>query len=217
MFLGWASRSNNGRWFSRKSRGSPPVWVMGAGARGPAQGCRAVVDGVVGEARRGEARRRRGKAKVRQAERKAGMCVYVGGGAAAGNAGQSSGGEWNVSQEALSTLQRQNEGVCCWCCCSDNRQPAGELTCDSHSLTHILHSVTPHRLGRGMQLLYPVVSQPAAESLHIAHVVWLWRRERETESHTVAVSPLTPLKESGRGKEEDREEGRSGEGLTGQG
>lgn len=80
MFLGWASRSNNGRWFSRKSRGSPPVWVMGAGARGPAQGCRAVVDGVVGEARRGEARRRRGKAKVRQAERKAGMCVYVGGG-----------------------------------------------------------------------------------------------------------------------------------------
>lgn len=165
VFLGWASRSNNGRWFSRKSRGSPPVWVMGAGARGPAQGCRAVVDGVVGEARRGKARQ--GEAKARQGEGETGrkegkhvcVCWWGGGGSAAGNVGQSSGGEWNVSQEALSTLQRQNEGVCCWCCCSDNRRPAGELTCDSHSLTHILHSVTPHLLGRGMQLLYPVVSQ----------------------------------------------------------
>lgn len=40
--------SDNERCSSRKHAGSPPVWGVGAAAGGPAQGCGAVVDGVVG-------------------------------------------------------------------------------------------------------------------------------------------------------------------------
>lgn len=144
------------------------------------------------------------------------MCVYGGGGreVRAGSAGRSSGGEWNVSQEAFSALQRQDEGVCCWCCCSDTHRPAGELTSDTVILTHtyILRSVTPHRLGRGVQLLYPVVDQPTAASLDISpHCVVVEERETDRVSHCSCFSSDTS-----EGKGEDKEEGR-GEGLTGTG
>ncbi|KAK2905612.1 hypothetical protein Q8A73_009555 [Channa argus] len=35
LFLGWAHWSDNGRWFSRKPRGSPPVWGLGVGGLEP--------------------------------------------------------------------------------------------------------------------------------------------------------------------------------------
>lgn len=91
------------------------------------------------------------------------------------------GKSWNVSQVAIPALQFQDEGVCHRC--SDHQRPAGKHTCDavilSHTHTHptsrnyahILHRVTPHRLGMGVRLLYPVVGQPASQQ-H-SHLTWL--------------------------------------------
>lgn len=141
LFLGWAGRSDNGRWFSRKPKGSPPVWGVGAGARG----CAAAVDGGGREMLEDNIGvRRRGGGGT--GEEREGKDREV----RTGNAGQSGGGEWNVSQEAFSALKRQDEGVCCRCRRSDSHQPAGEHMCDTVILTHthILHSVTTHRLGR---------------------------------------------------------------------
>lgn len=86
------------------------------------------------------------------------------------------------TRSLLRPVERQDEGVCCWCCCSDSHRPAGELMCDTVILTNThTHSpeCDPSPPWQGSQLLYPV-SGPASQRshcLHTAHAVWLWKRE----------------------------------------
>lgn len=93
------------------------------------------------------------------------------------------------------------------------RQPLSntELMCDTVILTHILHSVTPHRLGTARSSSY---------------ILWVGQQRvfteptlcgctGERESHTVAVFAPTPQKGRGRGKGEERGERSSrGEGAS---
>lgn len=123
------------------------------------QECKETLDQVVGNA---EGQRwsvgRKGEGETGRKEDGVGMVQET---TARGGGGKS----WNVSQVAIPALQFQDEGVCHQC--SDHQRPAGEHTCDavilshthptSRNYAHILHRVTPHRLGMGVWLLYPVV------------------------------------------------------------
>ncbi len=70
----------------------------------------------------------------------------------AGNAGQSGGGEWNVSQEAFSApwsvrMRASAVGVAAQTA-TGQRGSSCVTQSSSQTHTHILQSVTPHRLGR---------------------------------------------------------------------
>lgn len=88
-----------------------------------------------------------------------------------------------------------------------SQQESSHLT-QSSSHTHILRSVTPHRLGRGVQLLYPVVDQPAVDSLDISpRCVVVEERQTDRVSHCSCFSSDTS---EGKGEREGARTKRKG-------